>query len=100
MIEIIILIFAGRYISKLAVQKGLKPVHWVLFTIGSWLVFEFIGILLGLVLLNSLDFIALSFLGMSAGFGGFLLIRSILQKKPDITSEEDSNRIGVDDLKP
>jgi hypothetical protein len=56
--------------------------------------------LLGMLLLNSADLIPLMFLGLSCAFGGFLLIRSILQKKPDASSNDDINRIGVDDLKP
>jgi len=100
MFEIIALIFTGRYIYKLATQKGLKPVSWIFNNIGCWLVFEFIGVMIGVLVLKSLDLYALEFLGLASGFGGFLLIRSILQNKPDITSKEDSNRIGVDDLKP
>jgi hypothetical protein len=100
LVEIIALVFITKYIGKLAIQKGLSPTHWKAYTIGCWLTFEFTGMLLGIVLLNSWDLIALACLGWVSGFGGFLLIRSILQKKTDIDSNKDINRIGVDDLKP
>ena len=100
MIEIIALIFIAKYIGKLAIQKGLKVINWKIYTIACWFIFEFFGVVIGILVLKSVDLFALEFLGLASGFGGFLFIRSILQSKPDINSNEDVNRVGVDDLKP
>ena len=100
MLEIIGLILTSKEIKKLALRKGLKPSLWIVYSIISWITVEFIVVILGIILLQSRDLLALSLLGLISGFGGFLLIRSILQNKPDNTPDEDINRIGVDDLKP
>ena len=100
MLEIIALIFITRDIGKLAIRKGLKPATWKGYTIICWFVFEITGAVIGMLLFNQSDLIALMLLGLVSAFGGYLLIRSILQNKPDNTPDEDINRIGVDDLKP
>ena len=100
LLEIIALIFITRSIGKLALQKGLKPRTWKMYTIGGWFAAEIIGIAVGVLLLNSRDLIALALLGWIFAVGGFLIVRSVLQNKPDETPDNDINRIGVDDLKP
>jgi hypothetical protein len=100
MLEIIALIFITKSIGKLALQKGLKPRTWKIYTIAGWFAAEIIGVTAGLFLLNSRDLVALSLLGWIFAVGGFLIVRSALQKKPDDAPEDDINRIGVDDLKP
>lgn len=100
MLEIIALIFITKSIGRLAEKKGLKAVTWKIYTVASWFIVEFIGIALGLFVLNSKDPIALQLLGLVSAYGGFLIVQSILKKKPDPTVEDDINKIGVDDLKP
>lgn len=100
MLEILALIFITKRIGTLAVQKGLKPGTWKVYTVVCWFVFEVIGIAFGMLVLNQADLLPLMLLGLISAFGGFLLVRYILQKKPDITPDDDINRIGVDDLKP
>ena len=100
MLEIIALIFITREIKKLAIQKGLKPLTWKIYTVICWFIFEIFGIALGIMFWGLDDIIALAFFGFACAFGGFLIIRSILLKKPDNTSDEEIKRIGVDDLTP
>jgi hypothetical protein len=100
LLEIIALIFLTKGIGKLALQKGLKPRTWKLYTIAGWFAAEIIGIAVGVVLLNSRNLIALSLLGWIFAVGGFLIVRAALQKKPDEMPDDDINRIGVDDLRP
>ena len=38
-------------------------------------------------------------IGLVSAFGGYLFVRAMLEKKPDVI-EEEINRIGVDDLHP
>jgi len=100
MLEIIALIYISKEMGKLALQKGLKPRTWKLYAIAGWFAAEIFGFAVGLFLLNSRDFIALSLLGCIFAVGGFLIVRAALQNKPDEAPEDDINRIGVDDLKP
>jgi len=101
MLEIIAIIISCRQNKILAIRKGLKPVTWILNTIGAWLVMEFAGISLGIAVLGIRidNFWGLTGIGVMSGFGGYLMVRAILEKKPDHI-EEDINRIGVDDLQP
>jgi hypothetical protein len=40
-------------------------------------------------------------MGLMSGFGGYLIIRRILEHKPDVPEQQDSiSRVSVDDLKP
>ena len=100
LLEIIALIFLTKSIGKLALQKGLKPITWKIYAVSAWLAAEIIGIVVGLFLLNSRDLVALALLGWIFAVGGFLIVRSGLQNKPDEMPDDDINRIGVDDLKP
>jgi hypothetical protein len=99
MLEIIALILITKYIGKLALQKGLKPLPWKVYTIICWLFFEIIGMAFGVFILGQRGLMPLMLLGLISAFGGFLLIRAILQKQPD-NNNEDIERIGTDDLRP
>lgn len=88
MLEIIALIFIAKDINKIAILKGVNPLTWKIYAIVSWFVFK------------QVDLVSLMFSGLVFAFGGFLIIRAILSNKPDNTSSEDINRIGVDDLRP
>ena len=100
MLDIIALIFIAKSFNRLALQKGLKPLPWKVYLIVSWFVAEFIGLGFGLFVLNSRDIIGLQLLAWVFAVGSFLIIRSILLNKPDQISDEDVNRISVDDLRP
>ena len=108
-IEIIALVFLCKSNGQLAFKKGLKPNTWKLYTVLAWLGAEFIGCILGLIMfgqgvsdptkIEQAQLFKMSFVAIFCAFGGYLIIRSILEKKPD-TIDHDINSIGVDDLKP
>ena len=99
MLEIIILIFLMRRMGNLALQKGLKPTPWKLYTVSAWIVAELTGCLLGMLLFGNTNYVAIFSIALMSAFGGYLIVRAILEKKPDHI-DEDIERIGVDDLKP
>lgn len=113
MIDIIALFFLCRMNGDLARLKGLSVAKWKWLTIAGWFGAEVAGIILGTLLFgkinieNMKDFTALengNFYGMEAmglisAFGGYLLVKAALEKKPD-TLEEDINKINVNDLRP
>lgn len=108
MIEIIALIFLCRSNAQLAVRKGLKPGVWKLYTVLAWLCAEGFGAVLGLTFfvhgsidpakIDQAQLFEMSLIALFCGFGGYLLVRYILEQKPD--AFDDINNVGVDDLKP
>lgn len=101
MIEIIALVFLCSSNSRLARKKGLKGGWWAFFTVVGWLVAELFGLLLGVGLIGMDNLIALMGFGLFCAFGGYLLVRRILEAQPNQDPiEEDIQRIGTDDLRP
>ena len=99
MIELIALYFLCKFNGRLAARKGLKPLTWRLYTIFAWLVAEFLGVILGLMLFGKDDLGPLMAIGLVSAFGGYLFIRYILDKKTDAIGD-DVSRAGIDDLRP
>ncbi|WP_301921269.1 hypothetical protein [Ferruginibacter sp.] len=99
MIEIIALFFLCKKNGELAVQKGLSPVRWKWYTIAGWLIAEFTGLLLGMLLFGNANLYGLMAMGIVSAFGGYLYVKALLEKKPD-TYDDDINKIGVSDLHP
>ncbi|MFM2358667.1 MAG: hypothetical protein RLY16_660 [Bacteroidota bacterium] len=99
MIEILALIFLCQKNAQLAARKGLKGSTWVIFTIVSWIFAEFTGLLIGLMLWGKDNLFAIMGFALFCAFGGYLLIRKILESKPD-PFDDDINRIGSKDLQP
>src|ERR1700744_6527388 len=97
--DIIILIFVSRRIWALAIQKGERPNRWVLYNIFAWILAEVLGCILAMLLFGDTNMVAVLSIGLFSAFGGYLFVRSILEKKPD-SMDDDISRIGTDDLKP
>lgn len=83
MIEIIVLIFLGRQISRLAAQKGLPPNKWILYLVLAWVAAEFAGIILGGILFGTGNLVGLLLFAIACAFGGYLLVRKRLEDMPD-----------------
>ncbi len=95
--DLIILFFLCRKIGKIAREKGLKALKWQLFTILSWFILEGIGLIVALEWLGyqniktTNEMIAavtknpgITFFSLFCGYGGYLLVRYILEKKEPI----------------
>jgi hypothetical protein len=99
MLDIIILIFLSIRIGNLAVKKGLKRRAWILYTVLSWLAGEVIGVVAGVAIFEQDNIVSIVLMGLAGAIGGYFIIKSVLDKKPD-PFDDDIKRIGVDDLKP
>ena len=99
MVEIIALYFLCKRNGILAAQKGLNPRTWKWYTVLAWLLTEIIGVIIGITLYGEDNLMGVLSLGIISAFGGYLIIKFVLDKKPDIF-EEDINGIGVDELQP
>lgn len=98
--DLIVLIIVCVFNGRLALRKGLSPGTWRMYTVLAWIGFETIGVVIGAALFGIDHLLEVASLGAFCGLGGYLLIRYLLEQKPDKTDEEDINRIGVNDLQP
>ncbi len=110
-IEIIALIFLCKKNGDLALQKGLKPRTWKIYTVVAWIMAELIGCVAGMImfadmakldmkLMSQSTMIAISSVSLFAAFGGYLFVRHTLESKQDDELDKDVNHVGVDDLAP
>jgi hypothetical protein len=99
MLEVIFLYFLTRYNGVLAQKKGLKPGTWKMYTVVSWIVAELIGIEVGLSTFGKTNLLEIVGMGLFFAFGGYLLVKYILENKPDYI-DDDMNKVGVDELGP
>ncbi len=88
MIEIIALIFLARQIGALAYRKGLKPGWWKFYLVIAWIAAEFVGLILGTAMFDTNDIFTLMPFALVCAFGGYLIVRAILLKKPDGMDDE------------
>ncbi|HOZ51810.1 MAG TPA: hypothetical protein PLU17_08135 [Chitinophagaceae bacterium] len=93
MLEIIALIFLTRKIGDLAITKGLKPGTWKLYTVLAWFTGEILGIMIGFAIFGQEKMIMAVLVGIPCAIGGYHIVKSTLDKKPDIYNE-DINQIG------
>ncbi|MGB4843994.1 MAG: hypothetical protein WBP16_06000 [Ferruginibacter sp.] len=94
MLELVLLYFLAKNIGTLATKKGLPPLKWKLTMIGAWIVFETIGLFIGISMFGTGNLLGLMAIGLASAFGGYLLIRYILEKKPDHNQFDDIDNIG------
>jgi hypothetical protein len=103
MLDIIALIFLCKRNGVLALQKGLKPGMWKVYTILAWICAEMIGFAIGVSMFGKpakQNLWAIGGVGIFTAFGGYLLVRFILENKPDAYNNDEINKVGVDDLRP
>lgn len=98
MLEIIALIFLTKNIGALAQKKGLKPGIWKLYTVLCWFGAEIFGAIIAVGAFGEENIIVAVLLGMACAAGSYFILRSNLNKRPDVDDEID--RIGVSDLYP
>ena len=89
MIEILCLVLLCVINGRIAIQKGLKPMKYRVFTIASWIGFEFIGVLVGLLFVADLvpgihPFYIAMYTGLvGAAIGGMVSHMIVKRAKPD-----------------
>jgi len=93
MLEIFALIFLTKSIGKLAEEKGLKPGTWKLYTVLAWFGGEITGLFIGLSIFGMERVVMALLVAIPCAIGGYHIIRSTLQNKPDIF-HDDINQVG------
>lgn len=102
--DLIILFFLCRKIGKISREKGLRAFKWQLFTILSWFIFAAIGMNIAMGWLGyheiktveeAFAFVTknpgASMFSLFCGFGGYLLVRYILEKKESPLNSKNGN---------
>lgn len=83
MLEIVILYFLVKNTGNLAIKKGLPPLKWKITMIVTWIIFELTGLFFGIIFFGTDNLVSLMAIGLASAFGGYLLVRYILENKPD-----------------
>lgn len=96
MLELISLFFLCRRIGILAERKGLSPGQWKLFTVLAWIACEFIGLIIWIILFgfDKTNLFGIMSFALACAFGGYLIVKATLDKKPDAIDEDNINNIG------
>jgi len=94
MLEIFILIYLTGKIGRLATQKGLRKNLWKFFMVASWIVMEILGAILGAMIFGADNFISILLVAIAFAFTSYVLLKSILNKKPDIDLDDAIYKIG------
>ncbi|GAB4417904.1 MAG: hypothetical protein OHK0039_28790 [Bacteroidia bacterium] len=96
MLEIIALVYLTRQIGNRAEDKGLPKTRWKVYTVLAWFGMELLGGIVGGLM--NLDLILTVVLALLFAFGGYLLVRYLLDQQPDPTDNQDLiDRIGATD---
>lgn len=89
MIEVFALIYLSKNISELAYQKGLKTGWWKFYTVMAWILFEFIGIFIGLLIFDRTNMVSIILVAYAAAISSYFVLKAYLNKLPDYFSEDD-----------
>ncbi len=94
MLEVIILIFLCREITKLANKKGLKPSTWKIYCIIAWFITEIFGWIVGLVWFGADNLFSVMLVGFLFSFTSYLFVKHRLNRSPDKPMDSDIENIG------
>lgn len=92
--DLIVLIFLTRHIGRLAHDKGLKTLKWKFYTILSWIITEFIGVIVGLMIFEKDNLVSIGLIGFTFAITSYFIIKAQLNKLPDQGFDDDINNIG------
>lgn len=81
MLDIIILVLLCFRISNIVKAKGYNSTPWVLRTVGMWLLFELIGIIVSYTIQK--NFLIVNISGFLCALIGYLIIRQRALNLPD-----------------
>ncbi|UII29280.1 hypothetical protein LVD15_12880 [Fulvivirga maritima] len=90
MLEIFAIIFICRKNSEIVKNKGLKPTKYIIFTVVLWILFEVLGMFLGMIVVqNSAAGYIFALLG--AALGGFIAYQIAKNAAPADNTQEIDN---------
>jgi hypothetical protein len=93
MLDLIVLYFLTKEIGRLAYSKGMKPIAWKIYTIVCWLLFEVIGLFIGIMIFGKDNVFSAILIALAFAVTSYFIIKARLNKLPD-SMDDDINRIG------
>jgi hypothetical protein len=84
MIELIAIYISSKNIAEIAKEKGYSGGLWRFFAIISWLFFEFIGAVIGILLFGEDAGLLLYIPALIGAILGIYLVRMLIQNKPNL----------------
>ena len=84
MLEIIALVFLSRNIGALAERKGLKKGWWIFFTVIAWIVGEFLGAVVAILVFQTEETLAIYPFAIAFAVASYFILRAVLKRKPDL----------------
>ena len=94
MLEIIALIFLTRQVGRMAHDKGLKSSTWKIYTVLAWFAGEIFGAVVGLVIFGPNNIFSVLMVALAGAVTGYYILKTNLDKRSDITMDDDINNIG------
>ena len=94
MLEIIALIFLTRQIGRIAHDKGLKSSTWKLYTVLAWFAGEIVAAVIGLMIFGPNNLFSVLLVALAGAITGYYILKLNLDKRQDITLDDDINLIG------
>ena len=87
MIELIAIYLTSKNMAEIAQEKGYSKGLWRLIAILAWIIFEFIGGVVGLIVFGEGGFM-FYITAIIGAFLGVFVVRKILDGKPNINMDE------------
>lgn len=87
MIELIAIYLTSKNMAEIAQEKGYSKGLWRLIAILAWIIFEFIGTVVGLIVFGEGGFM-FYITAIIGAFLGVFVVRKILDGKPNINMDE------------
>ncbi len=90
MIEIIAMYLTSKNIAEIAKDKGYSKSLWRLLAILAWIIFEFIGVVLGLIILGEEGGLMIYLFALLGALLGVFVVRKILDSRPNVKDNSDT----------
>lgn len=93
MIEIIAIYLTSKNIAEIAEEKGYSKSLWRLLAILAWIIFEFVGVVFGLIILGEEGGLLLYLFALIGALLGILIVRKILDNRPNVKGLSSSDTL-------
>ncbi len=80
MLEIIAIVFLSRNIAE---RKGLKKGWWVFYTVMAWIVAEFLGAVVAILVFQTEETLAIYPFAIGFAIASYFIVKAIISRKPD-----------------
>jgi hypothetical protein len=80
----------SKNIAEIAKDKGYSKSLWRLLAILAWIIFEFIGVVFGLIILGEEGGLMIYLFALLGALLGVFVVRKILDSRPNVKDNSDT----------